>query len=159
MKEHPVSQKIVPCLWFDGQAEEATRFYVSVFEDSEILGVQRIGDEGTVLTTSFRLSGQEFMALDGGPEFRFTEATSMFVKCESQAEVDRLWDTLTANGGEESQCGWLKDKYGLSWQIIPNALMEMMLDPDRERANRVLQAMLQMQKIDVPTLERAYAGD
>ncbi len=154
-----MQQKIVPCLWFDGQAEEATRFYVSVFENSEILGINRIGEEGQVLTTSFRLRGQEFMALNGGPEFRFTEATSFFVNCESQEEVDRLWNTLTADGGEESQCGWLKDKYGLSWQIIPTALMEMIGDPDRERANRVMQAMLQMQKIDVPTLERAYAGD
>lgn len=153
-----MQQKIVPCLWFDGQAEEATRYYVSLFENSEILSINRVGEEGNVLTTSFRLDGQEFMALNGGPEFRFTEATSFFVNCESQEEVDRLWASLTADGGEESQCGWLKDKYGLSWQIIPSALMELMGDPDRERANRVMQAMLQMTKIDVPTLVRAYEG-
>lgn len=153
-----MQQKIVPCLWFDGQAEEATRYYVSLFENSEILSINRVGEEGNVLTTSFQLDGQEFMALNGGPEFRFTEATSFFVNCESQEEVDRLWASLTADGGEESQCGWLKDKYGLSWQIIPSALMELMGDPDRERANRVMQAMLQMTKIDVPTLVRAYEG-
>lgn len=153
-----MQQKIVPCLWFDGQAEEATRYYVSVFEDAEILDINRIGDEGQVLTTSFRIAGQEYMALNGGPEFHFTEATSFFVRCADQAEVDYYWNTLTADGGEESQCGWLKDKYGLSWQIIPNALVEMVSDSDRERADRVMQALLQMVKIDIPTLERAYEG-
>lgn len=153
-----MQQKIVPCLWFDGQAEEATRYYVSVFEDAEILDIHRIGDEGQVLTTSFRIAGQEYMALNGGPEFRFSEATSFFVRCADQEEVDYFWNTLTADGGEESQCGWLKDKFGLSWQIIPNALVELVSDPDRERANRVMQALLQMTKIDVPTLERAYEG-
>ena len=153
-----MQQKIVPCLWFDGQAEEATRYYVSVFEDAEILDIHRIGDEGQVLTTSFRIAGQEYMALNGGPEFRFSEATSFFVRCADQEEVDYFWNTLTADGGEESQCGWLKDKFGLSWQIIPNALVELVSDPDRERANRVMQALLQMTKIDAPTLERAYEG-
>ncbi|HMM43402.1 MAG TPA: VOC family protein [Thermomicrobiales bacterium] len=153
-----MQQKIVPCLWFDGQAEEATRYYVSVFEDAEILDIHRIGDEGQVLTTSFRIAGQEYMALNGGPEFRFSEATSFFVRCADQEEVDYFWNTLTADGGEESQCGWLKDKFGLSWQIIPNALVELVSDPDRERANRVMQALLQMTKIDIPTLERAYEG-
>lgn len=153
-----MQQKIVPCLWFDGQAEEAARYYVSVFKDGEILDVLRTGDEGQVLTANFRIAGQEYMALNGGPEFSFSEATSFFVRCADQAEVDYFWNTLTADGGEESQCGWLKDKYGLSWQIVPNALVEMMSDPDRERANRVMQALLQMVKIDIPTLERAYAG-
>jgi predicted 3-demethylubiquinone-9 3-methyltransferase (glyoxalase superfamily) len=150
-------QKIVPFLWFDCQAEEAMNYYASVIPDSEVVSVMR-GPDGKVLTGTVRLAGQEFMALNGGPQFRFTEAISLFVRCETQAEVDRLWATLTADGGEESQCGWLKDKYGLSWQIIPNRLGELLGDPDPERAGRAMQAMLGMRKIDVAGLEKAAAG-
>jgi predicted 3-demethylubiquinone-9 3-methyltransferase (glyoxalase superfamily) len=149
-------QKIVTFLWFDDQAEEAMNFYTSVFPDSKVLSVSR--HDGKVLTGSFQLAGQEFMALNGGPQFKFTEAISLFVKCKDQAEVDALWAKLTADGGEESQCGWLKDKYGLSWQIIPDALGRLLGDPDPERAGRAMQAMLQMRKIDVATLERAADG-
>lgn len=151
--------KIVPCLWFDGQAEEATHYYVSVFERAEILSIDRVGDDQRVLTTSFVLDGQEFMAINGGPQFHFTEATSFLVRCKSQAEIDRLWDTLLADGGHVLDCGWLKDKYGLPWQIVPAIMLEMLGDADRERAGRVMQAMLQMVKMDIPTLERAWAGD
>ena len=149
-------QKIVPFLWFDDQAEEAMNHYVSIFPDSKILGVHR--HEGKVLTGTFQLAGQELMALNGGPQFKFTEAISLFVKCEDQAEVDRYWDALIEGGGEPSQCGWLKDRFGLSWQIIPNALGELMGDKDPEKAGRVMQAMLGMVKIDVAGLRRAYAG-
>jgi predicted 3-demethylubiquinone-9 3-methyltransferase (glyoxalase superfamily) len=160
-------QKISPFLWFDSQAEEAAEFYVSVFEGrpggstgtSKVTGVSRYGDAGpgtpgSAMTVSFRLEGQEFTALNGGPEFAFTEAISLFVSCEDQAEVDYFWKALT-DGGEESQCGWLKDRYGLSWQIVPTRLMELLGDPDPGRAQRAMKAMLEMQKIDVPTLERA----
>ena len=155
-------QKIVPCLWFDGQAEEAMNHYVSIFPDSKVLSVTRTGPggpgpEGSVLVVTFQLAGQEFMGLNGGPQFKFTEAISLYVNCGTQQEVDELWAKLTA-GGEESRCGWLKDKYGLSWQIIPTALIEMMQDKDPEKAGRVTQAMLQMSKIDIPTLQRAYEG-
>jgi predicted 3-demethylubiquinone-9 3-methyltransferase (glyoxalase superfamily) len=150
-------QKIVPFLWFDSQAEEAMNYYASVIPDSEVVSVTR-GPDGKVLTGTVRLAGQEFMALNGGPQFEFTEAISLFVRCETQAEVDRLWATLTADGGEESQCGWLKDKYGLSWQIIPNRLGELLGDPDPERAGRAMQAMLGMRKLDVAGLEKAAAG-
>jgi predicted 3-demethylubiquinone-9 3-methyltransferase (glyoxalase superfamily) len=156
-----MAQKITPFLWFDDQAEEATKYYVSIFKNSEILSINRYGEagpgsEGTVMTTTFRLDGQEFMALNGGPHFRFTEAISFFIDCDSQEEVDELWEKLSA-GGETSQCGWLKDKYGLSWQVIPRVLGEMLQDPDRERANRVMQAMLEMTKIDIAKLKEAYA--
>ncbi len=159
-----MQQKITPFLWFDMQAEEAVNFYVSLFQDSKIVSIKRYGNEvpgmeGKVLTAVFELNGQQFMALDGGPMFKFTEAFSMFVDCEDQAEVDRLWEKLTADGGEESQCGWLKDKYGLSWQIIPRELMQLMSDPDPAKAGRVMQCMLQMRKIDVAKLREAYEQD
>jgi predicted 3-demethylubiquinone-9 3-methyltransferase (glyoxalase superfamily) len=158
-------QKIVPCLWFDTQAEEAVNLYISLFDNSKILNVTHYDEDsakvsgqpaGSVLTVSFLLDGQEFMAMNGGPAFKFTEAVSFIVNCETQEEVDRLWDKLTADGGEESQCGWLKDKYGLSWQIVPTALGEMLSDPDPVKAQRVMQAMLQMKKLDVAGLRRAY---
>lgn len=150
-------QKIVPFLWFDDQAEEAANYYVSILPDSKITGITP-GPNGKTLVVTFQLAGQEFMALNGGPQFTFTEAISLYVNCQSQEEVDSLWATLTADGGEESMCGWLKDKYGLSWQIIPTALVEMFSDPDREKAGRAMQAMLQMRKIDIAGLRRAYEG-
>jgi predicted 3-demethylubiquinone-9 3-methyltransferase (glyoxalase superfamily) len=153
-------------LWFDHQAEEAAEFYVSVFtarggkEDTKILDVSRYGDAGpgtpgTVLTVRFVLEGQEFTALNGGPDYRFTEAVSFVVPCDTQAEVDQLWNALTADGGEESMCGWLKDKYGLSWQVTPNRLMELLGDPDPARSQAVMAAMLKMRKIEIDELERA----
>ena len=153
-------QKIIPSLWFDGKAEEAMNFYISIFKNSRVLNVSRFGDAGpgaagTVMAVSFELDGQRFMGINGGPEFPFSEAVSFYVDCETQQEVDELWEKLTA-GGEESQCGWLKDKYGLSWQIVPKILIEMLGDKDPEKAKRVTEAMLQMQKIDIKTLERAY---
>jgi predicted 3-demethylubiquinone-9 3-methyltransferase (glyoxalase superfamily) len=155
-------QKIKPFLWFDGRAEEAANFYVSVFKGGKIVGITRYGDDepgeaGEVMTATFEIEGQEFIALDGGPQFTFTPAISFFVSCETQAEVDELWAKLT-DGGEESQCGWLKDKFGVSWQIIPTALMELMSDPDDEKSSRVMQAMLKMTKIDVQALQDAYDG-
>lgn len=155
-------QKITPYLWFDTQAEEAVNFYVSLFRDSKILNITRYdasapGQAGKVMIIQFQLNGQEFVALNGGPHFKFNEAVSLFVNCEDQAEVDRLWDALSA-GGELQQCGWLKDKYGLSWQIIPAALMELMSDPDPVKAGRVREAMLKMVKIDVAALRSAYEG-
>jgi len=148
-------KKITPFLWFDTQAEEAMNFYVSVFKNTKVNNVSR-GPDGKAFTVSFELDGQEFMGLNAGPQFKFNEAISMFVNCENQAEVDELWAKLTADGGEESMCGWLKDKYGLSWQIIPKALGELMGDPDPVKAQRVMQAMLQMKKIDVAGLQQAY---
>lgn len=156
-------QKITTYLWFDDQAEEAAEFYVSVFgESARILDVQRYGEAGPgpagrAMMVTFELAGQRFMALNGGPRFRFTEAISLYVNCRDQAEVDGLWEKLTT-GGEESMCGWLKDRYGLSWQIIPAALGELMGDPDPEKSNRVMQAMLGMKKIDVQGLREAHAG-
>ena len=156
-------QKITPFLWFDNQAEEAINFYVSIFNNSKILNVTRYGKdapfpEGTLFTASFQLEGQQFMALNAGPHFKFTEAISLFVDCHSQEEVDELWQKLTEDG-EEQPCGWLKDKYGLSWQIIPSALMEMMQDEDAEKAKRVTQAMLKMSKIDIKKLVEARDQD
>jgi predicted 3-demethylubiquinone-9 3-methyltransferase (glyoxalase superfamily) len=153
-------KKITPFLWFDNQAEEAMNFYVSLFPNSEILNVSRYAEGGpgsdeTVMTATFQLDGQEFMALNGGPLFKFTEAISLFVNCETQEEVDELWEKLS-EGGEKSQCGWLKDKYGLSWQIIPTALGQMLGDKDPQKAQNVMQAMLQMTKIDIAALRRAY---
>jgi len=152
-------QNITTCLWFDNEAEDAASFYVSVFEDSQILDTTHYGEagpgpEGTVLTVSFRLRGQEFMALNGGPDFKFNEAVSFQVSCESQEEVDRFWDTLS-DGGEESQCGWLKDRFGLSWQVIPTALPKLLSDPDAQKSQRAMEAMLQMRKIDIDALTRA----
>ncbi|MGH9933002.1 MAG: VOC family protein [Pyrinomonadaceae bacterium] len=155
-------QKITPFLWFDTQAEEAMNFYVSIFKNSEVLGCSRYGDagpgpKGTVMVATFQLDGQEFMALNGGPHFKFTEAISLVVICETQAEIDEMWEKLSA-GGETSQCGWLKDKFGLSWQIVPPILGELMQDKDPERSKRVMQAMLKMTRIDVEALQRAYDG-
>lgn len=149
-------KKITPFLWFDTQAEEAMNFYVSVFKNSKVGSVQRNGPDGPVFTVTFELEGQEFMALNAGPHHKFNEAISFFVDCKTQEEVDELWNKLIADGGEESMCGWLKDKYGLSWQIIPSALGEMLGDKDPEKAQRVMQAMLKMHKIDVKALEQAY---
>ena len=153
-------QKITPFLWFDNQAEEAINFYTSIFKNSKVGKVSRYGKtfperEGQVMTATFELFGQEFMALNGGPIFRFNESVSFFVHCEDQQEVDYYWEKLTADGGQESRCGWLKDKFGLSWQIIPNALAEMLGEKDPGKAGRVMQAMLTMSKIDIKALERA----
>jgi len=153
-------QKITPFLWFDGKAEEAMNFYFSIFKNSKILSVTRYGEagpgpKGTVMTAKFELNGQEFVALNGGPQFTFTEAISFVVNCETQQEVDELWEKLSA-GGQKSRCGWLKDKYGLSWQVVPTALVEMLQDKDAKKSNRVMQAMLQMNKIEIETLRRAY---
>jgi predicted 3-demethylubiquinone-9 3-methyltransferase (glyoxalase superfamily) len=148
---------ITPFLWFDNQAGEAMEFYTSLFPNSRIVETMP-GPDGNLLAGTFMLDGREYMALNGGPEFKFTEAISLFVKCQDQAEVDHYWDALTADGGEESQCGWLKDRYGLSWQIVPNRLMELLGDPNRETAGRATQAMLKMQKIDVAKLEEAAAA-
>ena len=155
-------QKITPFLWFNGQAEEAMNFYTSVFKDSKIVEVSRMpeggpGPAGSVVTGKFELAGQEFMVLNGGPEFKFTEAISLFVSCETQDEVDYYWEKLSASP-EDEQCGWLKDRYGLSWQIIPTALGELMGDPDPAKASRVMQAMLQMKKIDIARLQEAHAA-
>jgi len=153
-------QKVTPFLWFDNQAEEAMNFYVSLFKNSKVLSVSRYGEggpgpQGTVMTGTFQLDGQEFMALNGGPYFKFTEAISLFVNCETQEEVDELWEKLS-DGGEISQCGWLKDRYGLSWQIVPTALGQMLGDKDPQKSQNVMQAMLQMTKIDIAALRRAY---
>lgn len=148
-------QKITPFLWFDDKAEEAMNFYTSIFKNSRVTNVSRHG--GKVMSATFQLEGQEFMALNGGPHFKFTEAVSFFVKCGTQEEVDTFWDQLSA-GGQTQQCGWLKDKYGLSWQIIPNALGEMLQDKDAGKAGRVMQAMLKMVKIDIKALQQAYDG-
>ena len=153
-------QKITPFLWFNDQAEEAMNFYVSIFKNSKVGRVTRYpkdspGPEGKVMSVTFQLEGQEFMGLNGGPMFKFTEAISLFVDCETQEEVDELWARLSA-GGEPGRCGWLKDKYGLSWQIIPRALMKLMQDPDPKKSQRVMQAMLKMSKIEVKALQEAY---
>ncbi|MCA4131423.1 VOC family protein [Arthrobacter sp. M4] len=157
-------QKISTCLWFDDQAEDAANFYTSIFKNSGIQDISRYGDTGPgepgrVMTVQFQLEGREFTALNGGPAFTFNESVSMVVDCSSQDEVDAYWDALTADGGQESQCGWLKDKFGLSWQIIPNALPELLNGPDPEGARRAMEAMLQMRKIDIATLQKAYDGD
>jgi predicted 3-demethylubiquinone-9 3-methyltransferase (glyoxalase superfamily) len=149
-------QTITPYLWFDNQAEEAMRFYTSIFKNSKVGSVNRAGPDGPVMTVTFQLNGQDFIALNGGPHFKFNEAISLFVSCDSQAEVDEVWAALTAGGGQESQCGWLKDKFGLSWQIVPRALMELMSDPDPRKAQAVTQAMLKMKKIETAELRRAY---
>ncbi|MGY1435173.1 VOC family protein [Streptomyces reniochalinae] len=154
------SQKIKTFLWFDTQAQEAAEFYVSLFDDSRILGVTHYGETGpgkpgSVMTVDFELAGREYVALNGGPEFSFTEAISLQVDCDSQEEVDTLWEKLTADGGQEVQCGWLKDKYGLSWQIVPRRLFELLETADSARAEAVTRAMLGMVKLDVATLEAA----
>jgi predicted 3-demethylubiquinone-9 3-methyltransferase (glyoxalase superfamily) len=152
-------KKITPCLWFDTEGEEAARFYTSIFPNSKVGKITRYGSagpraEGTVMTVEFELDGQPFIALNGGPDFTFSEAVSFQVSCETQEELDSYWDNL-AQGGEEGPCGWLKDKFGLSWQIIPTALPRLLSDPDTEKAQRVMAAMLEMKKIDIATLERA----
>ncbi|PYP96613.1 MAG: hypothetical protein DMD38_08385 [Gemmatimonadetes bacterium] len=157
------SQKITPFLWFDTQAEEAAQFYVSIFQNSKILQVSRYGDagpgpKGSVMVVNFQLAGQEFTALNGGPLFKFSEAFSFVVNCENQREVDEYWSKLTSGGGQENQCGWLKDKFGFSWQIVPTAFARLMSDKDPAKANRVVQALLQMKKIDIATLEEAAKG-
>ncbi len=153
-------QKITPFLWFDSQAEEAATFYVSLFDDAEITDASRYPDAmpdlaGKVMTVNFKLAGQEFTALNGGPEFAFTEAVSFYVHCKDQDEVDRFWAQLTEGGGEPGQCGWLKDRFGLSWQIVPDRLGELLGDPDPARSQAAMQAMLQMSKIEIKTLEDA----
>ncbi len=152
---------IMPCLWFDSEALEAAKFYVSVFKNSKLGKVSYYGDgaplpKGTVLTVTFELDGQQFMALNGGPVYQFTEAVSFMVNCETQAEIDEYWAKLTADGGKEVQCGWLKDKYGLSWQIVPTAIIKMLSDPDSTKTNRMMQALMQMVKLDVKKLEEAF---
>jgi predicted 3-demethylubiquinone-9 3-methyltransferase (glyoxalase superfamily) len=153
-------QKITPFLWFDGQAEEAANFYASIFKNSKLGTVTRYGDagpgpKGTVMIASFQLDGQDFIALNGGPQFKFNNAISFVVNCETQEEVDHFWEKLT-EGGEEIQCGWLKDKFGLSWQIVPTILPKLIADKDAKKSQSVMKAMLQMKKIDIPTLKHAY---
>ena len=153
-------QKITPCLWFDGNAEEAVYFYTSLFKNSKIVQVLRCGEagpypKGTVLLIHFQLAGQDFQALNGGPQFKFNQAISLSVDCEDQREVDELWAKLTADGGQPSQCSWLTDKFGLSWQIVPRRLPQLLNDKDPEKAKRAMQAMMKMSKIDVAELERA----
>jgi len=156
--------KIAPCLWFDGEAEEAAKFYTTIFPNSSIDKISRSPADnpstpaGAVLTVDFTLDGSRFIALNGGPDFHFSEAISFSIDCEDQAEVDRYWDALIAGGGEESQCGWLKDRFGLSWQVVPRELTEMFESPDREAAKRAMEAMLEMQKLDVAKLREAYEG-
>ena len=147
---------ITPFLWFDTQAEEAMKFYTSIFPRSKVISVQRAGD--AVMSVTWELEGQRFMGLNAGPHFTFNEAVSFFVACETQQEVDELWDKLLAHGGKPTQCGWLKDQFGLSWQIIPDVLPKLLGDPDRVKAGRAMQAMLQMVKIDGPALQRAFDG-
>jgi predicted 3-demethylubiquinone-9 3-methyltransferase (glyoxalase superfamily) len=157
--------KISPCLWFDGNAEEAANFYVSLLPDSRVDQVVRSPadnpsmKEGGVLVVDFTLAGRSFGGLNGGPQYPFTEAVSFSIACDDQAEVDRLWAALTADGGREVQCGWLKDRFGLSWQIVPKRMYEMLASPDRPAAKRAMEAMMEMVKLDLPTLERAFAGE
>jgi len=153
-------QKITPFLWFDGKAEEAANFYVSIFKNSKVLSIQRYGEEGpgpkgTVMSATFQLEGQEFIALNGGPQFTFTPAISFFVSCETQQEVDQLWEKLL-QGGAKNRSGWLTDKYGLSWQIVPTILGKLLRDKDPKKAGRVMKAMLQMEKLDIARLKQAY---
>jgi predicted 3-demethylubiquinone-9 3-methyltransferase (glyoxalase superfamily) len=161
-----IASPITPCLWFDGKAEEAANFYVSVFKNAKLGPVTRFGNEGqevhggkpgSVLTVEFEIEGQPFLALNGGPLFKFTEAVSFQVHCETQDEIDYFWSKLT-EGGQESQCGWLKDKFGLSWQVVPRMLPKMLKDPDRAKADRVMKAFMPMKKFDIAALQRAYAG-
>jgi predicted 3-demethylubiquinone-9 3-methyltransferase (glyoxalase superfamily) len=160
-------QKITPFLWFDDQAEEAVKFYTSVFENSKVGRILRYGENaakaaggpvGSVLTIEFEIEGQKFVALNGGPQFKFNESVSFVVNCDTQEEVDYYWSKFTADGGEESACGWLKDKFGLSWQVTPTVLIDMLHDKDSEKAERAMKAMLQMQKIDIDELKAAYEG-
>lgn len=162
-------QPIVPCLWFDTEAEEAARFYTGIFRDSKILATTRYGEagreihgkpSGSVLTVEFELNGQPFTALNGGPHFRFNEAISFQIMCNTQEEVDYYWERLREGGDPQAeQCGWLKDKYGLSWQVVPTGMVEMLNDPDREKADRAMETMLQMKKLDIVALQRAFEGE
>lgn len=161
------SKRITPCLWFDGQAEEAARFYTSIFKNSRIGRISRYNKEGfeihggkagTVMAVEFELDGQSFVGLNGGPLFKFTEAVSFQVPCETQEEIDYFWSKLTAGGGSEGPCGWVKDKYGLSWQVFPSVLPQMLMDPDASKAQRATKAFLQMKKFDVSALKRVYEG-
>jgi predicted 3-demethylubiquinone-9 3-methyltransferase (glyoxalase superfamily) len=161
------AQKIVPCLWFDKEAEAAAKFYVEVFKNSRILSTTRYikegfeihgGQAGSVMTVEFELEGQKFLGLNGGPQFKFSEAISFQVFCETQAEIDYFWNKLTADGGQESHCGWLKDKFGLSWQVVPTALIEMLKGSDAAAAQRVTKAFMQMKKFDISALKKAHAG-
>jgi predicted 3-demethylubiquinone-9 3-methyltransferase (glyoxalase superfamily) len=157
-------QKIRPFLWFDSNAEEAANFYVSIFKDSKILKIARYGEAGpgpagSVMVVNFQIEGQDYIALNGGPLFKFSEAISFVINCQTQEEVDHYWNKLTAGGGQESQCGWLKDKYGLSWQVTPTVLNELLADKDQKKAQRAMQAMLQMKKIDIAALQRAAAQE
>jgi predicted 3-demethylubiquinone-9 3-methyltransferase (glyoxalase superfamily) len=163
-----VIQRITPCLWFDHQAEQAAKFYMGIFKNSKIVKVSHYGEAGrevhgkppgTVMTVAIELDGQTFTALNGGPIFKFNEAISFQINCETQEEVDHYWDKLSAGGDEKAQqCGWLKDKYGVSWQVVPRVLIEMLTDPDTAKSQRAMQAMLQMKKLDIAKLKRAYAG-
>jgi len=155
-------QKITPCLWFDGKAEEAMNFYASIIPNSKVLSIVRVGDagpgpKGSVLTANFQLQGVEFLALNGGPQFKFTEAVSFIINCETQEEVDRYWEKLS-EGGRKDQCGWLKDKYGLSWQIVPIQMLQMLKDKDPKKVDRAMSAMMKMQKLDIKALQQAYDG-
>jgi predicted 3-demethylubiquinone-9 3-methyltransferase (glyoxalase superfamily) len=155
--------KITPFLWYNTQAEEAAKFYTSIFPNSKINHVSRFNDAGpganeTVMVVQFELDGKPFLALNGGPHFKFTEAVSFTIDCKNQQEVDHYWEKLTADGGQESMCGWLKDKYGLSWQVTPTILAELMSDPDKQKAKRTMEAMLKMKKMDIATLQRAHDG-
>src|SRR6266576_1812263 len=163
-------QKITPFLWFDDQAEQAVKFYASIFKNSKVGKILRYGEEtakvsqsgrpvGSVLTVEFEIEGQKFTALNGGPAFKFNESISFVVNCETQKEVDYFWEKLTADGGEESQCGWLRDKFGVSWQVTPTVLIDMLHEKDSEKAKRVMNAMMQMQKIDISKLKAAYAEE
>ena len=164
----PTIQRITPCLWFDSEAEEAARFYTGIFKNARIIQISRYGEvgreihgrpAGSVMTVAFELEGQQFTALNGGPIFKFNEAVSLQVFCDDQAEVDYYWSRLTAGGDPKAhQCGWLKDKFGLSWQVTPKKLIDMIVDPDRAKAERAFSAMLQMKKLDLPKLERAFEG-
>ena len=156
-------QKITPCLWFDGRAEEAAAFYTSIFPDSKVVKVVRCGEggpgpAGSALTVDFQLQGQSFLALNGGPLFKFTEAISLIVNCETQEEVDEYWEKLSAGGGAPIECGWLKDKFGLSWQIVPSVLPKFLGDPDSKKSGRVMKALLKMKKLDIRALQEAYEG-
>lgn len=159
-----MSQRIQTCLWFDNNAEEAVNFYILVFPNSKILTMSYYtenmpGTPGDVLMVSFQMEGQEFLALNGGPHFTFSPAISLYVNCETQEEIDTLWEKLLADGGKESECGWLTDKFGLSWQIVPSMVQQMISDPDPARSNRVMQAIMKMVKLDLATLKRAYEGE
>jgi predicted 3-demethylubiquinone-9 3-methyltransferase (glyoxalase superfamily) len=163
------AQAIIPCLWFDSQAEEAAQFYTGIFKNSRIKTIARYGEAGrevhgrsagSVMTVEFELNGQPFTALNGGPHFKFNEAISFQIMCRTQEEVDHYWNKLSQGGDPKAQqCGWLKDKYGLSWQVVPVVLLDMMSDPDREKSGRAMEAMLQMKKLDIAALERAYEGE